>query len=150
MKNTLCAALIIFVLVPAANAILVTDQSVPYGTTTIDASLLPMPPAPHTFVLDRPTIVSAGTQFAIVLRNDGGSCTAMRGPDGDPYPLRGEGFFETTQKGPLTFFVDQLQPGQSITLAYKAIAGVKGGRATANVSFNGNQQSMETVMDVVR
>jgi hypothetical protein len=63
--------------------------------TTIDAASIPNPPAPRTFDLDADPSMTAGDQFAIVLRNETGSCTALKGPpaaDGTTYG-RGEGFF---------------------------------------------------------
>lgn len=63
--------------------------------TTIDAASIPNPPEVRTFDLDRWPSISDGDQFAIVLRNETGSCTALKGPtalDGSSYP-GGEGYF---------------------------------------------------------
>ena len=61
--------------------------------TAISTASIPNPPAPRTFDLARWPSISSGESFAIVLRNPTGTCTLLKGGDGDPY-RSGAGFFQ--------------------------------------------------------
>lgn len=93
--------------------------------TTIDAASIPNPPEVRTFDLDRRPSMSDGDQFAIVLRNETGSCTAVKGPtalDGSSYP-RGEGYFTSAGVTPVGWF-QFLDFGDTGDLGFKTIVNV--------------------------
>jgi len=56
--------------------------------------------------------------------------------------------FQTSLKGPLTFFVDQLPQGASMTLTYDAIAGKKGGKIETSIMMGGQTQQLGTTIEV--
>lgn len=75
---------------------------------TVDAASLPMPPSLRTFDLDRRPAMNAGDGFAIVLRNETGTCTALKGPealDGSSYP-GGNGWFRRADADGWLQFLD--------------------------------------------
>ena len=64
---------------------------------TIDAASLAGEPVLHTFDLGARPSMMAGDQFAIVLRNETGTCKALKGPpalDGSSYP-DGNGYLQS-------------------------------------------------------
>lgn len=96
--------------------------SVVRSTTTIDAATIPSPPDRRTFDMDRPLTMVAGRPFAIVLRNPTGSCTAVKGPDGDAY-VGGRGFFRRAS-GPPDAWGQFLDFGKTDDLGFKTIVNV--------------------------
>ncbi|HYI11796.1 MAG TPA: hypothetical protein VEK57_22255 [Thermoanaerobaculia bacterium] len=95
------------------------------STTTIDAVSIPNPPAVRTFDLGRRPSMSSGDQFAIVLRNETGSCTALKGPlslGGTSYP-GGEGWFRPADGLP-DAWLQFLDFGKTGDLGFKTIVNV--------------------------
>lgn len=93
--------------------------------TTIDAASIPNPPEVRTFDLDRWPSMSGGDQFAIVLRNETGSCTAVKGPmapDGSSYP-GGEGYFRNAGATSIAW-LQFLDFGKTGDLGFKTIVNV--------------------------
>jgi hypothetical protein len=78
------------------------------ASVTIDAATIPNPPALRTFELDRWPSMHSGDRFAIVLRNETGSCTLMKGAtavDGSSY-AEGEAFFRQSASDGWFQFLD--------------------------------------------
>ncbi len=93
------------------------------SSVTIDAASIPNPPAPRTFELDRWLSMNAGDRFAIVLRNETGSCTLMKGAmavDGSSYP-DGEAFFRRAVSDGWSQFLDF---GKTGDIGFKTIVNV--------------------------
>ncbi len=93
--------------------------------TTIDAASIPNPPETRTFDLDTPPSMTAGDAFAIVLRNETGSCTALKGPPaaGGTTYRGGEGWFRPAS-GPPDAWFQFLDFGRSGDLGFKTIVNV--------------------------
>lgn len=106
------------------------------ASVTIDAATIPNPPAPRTFELDRWPSMNAGDRFAIVLRNDTGSCTLQKGAtatDGSSYP-GGEAFFRAASFDGWLQFLDF---GTTGDLGFKTIVNVPVSSPPCNISgFN--------------
>lgn len=95
------------------------------SSITIPASEIPEPPSLHTFELDHWPSMSAGDEFAIVLRNDSGTCTVLKGPearDGSSYRA-GQGFFTHT-RNPAGAWLQFLDFGHEGDLGFKTIVNV--------------------------
>jgi hypothetical protein len=103
----------------------VVPGTVVRSRTTIDAALVPNPPEARTFTLDRAVTIAAGHRFAIVLRNETGSCGALKGPSGDSYP-DGEGFFRSAA-GPPDAWLQFLDFGTSGDLGFRTMVDVPAG-----------------------
>ena len=93
------------------------------STVTIDAAEIPMPPEPRTFELDRwPSMVS-GHEFAIVLRNNTGTCTALKSNAFDAYP-DGHAWFRPEPATMPAGWFQFLDFGKQDDLGFKTIVNV--------------------------
>lgn len=102
------------------------------SSVTIDAATIPNPPAPHTFELDRWPSMTSGDRFAIVLRNETGSCTLLKGAtaiDGSSYP-DGEAFFRAAAFDGWLQFLDF---GKTGDLGFKTIVNVPADSPPCNI-----------------
>jgi hypothetical protein len=95
------------------------------SSTTIDAASIPNPPAVRTFDLDMRVAMNDGDPFAIVLRNETGSCTALKGPpaSGGTTYRGGEGWFRAAS-GPPDAWFQFLDFGRSGDLGFRTIVNV--------------------------
>lgn len=93
------------------------------STTTIAAADIPNPPDRRTFDMDRPLAMTDGRQFAIVLRNETGSCTVVKGLDVNPYE-RGSGWFRGATTSTPDAWLQFLDFGKTDDLGFKTIVNV--------------------------
>ncbi len=100
---------------------------------TVDAASIPMPASLRTFDLDVRPAMSSGDRFAIVLRNETGTCTALKGPealDGSSYP-GGNGWFRRADADGWLQFLDF---GRTGDLGFKTIVNVVPAAAPCRVN----------------
>ena len=116
---------------------LASGRAPPPGTvvrsrTTIDAATIPNPPATAD-VRSRPLAVDLRwRRFAIVLRNETGSCTALKGPtalDGSSYP--GGKASSAAMRAPIAW-LQFLDFGETGDLGFKTIVNVPAARRPAS------------------
>jgi hypothetical protein len=91
--------------------------------TVIDAATIPMPPEPRTFDTERPLSMTTGHRFAIILRNETGTCHALKSNAFDAY-VPGHGFFRRDPASIPYGWLQFLDFGDQDDLGFRTIVNV--------------------------
>ncbi|MGZ5494865.1 MAG: hypothetical protein ACXWHG_14770, partial [Thermoanaerobaculia bacterium] len=90
---------------------------------SVPASALPMPPEFRSITLDRPTHLTSGDRFAIVMRNETGTCHSLRGSAGFMY-TGGSGFLHQASDPPDAWQQLADFPGGTGSYAFRTVMDV--------------------------